>query len=415
MTSLIPPSMTSRVVIIGGGVAGARTAAALRELEYPGSVDLVCAEEHLPYDRPPLSKECLLRPGAQPTLVNDAGFYAGANVRLHLGLAAVAVDAAARTVRLADHSMLSYDWLVLATGAEPRAFDVPGGALEGVTALRTLSDATFIGQRFEPHKRVVIIGGGFIGLETAAAARERGCEVTVIEASARLMGRSVCGEVSLAFAALHALHGVTLRFGVRPLRFEGRRAVERVYLDDGTVVETDLVIVGVGISPQVGLADDAGLTVDDGVLVDKECRSCDSRIFAVGDCARAPDAVLNRHRRLESWEAARTHAWIAASAIAGTPIPPLAPAWLWSQQYDTLLQISGATGCGGRTVVRGDPARLDFIVFEILDERVIGATAVNRGRDMPWVRRLIARSAPVDTYALANEARPLRAAFEASC
>lgn len=155
MTSLIAPSMTSRVVIIGGGVAGARTAAALRELEYPGSVDLVCAEEHLPYDRPPLSKECLLRPGAEPTLVNDAGFYAGANVRLHLGLAALAVDAAARTVRLTDHSMLPYDWLVLATGAEPRALDVPGSALEGVTALRTLSEATFIGQRFEPHKRVV--------------------------------------------------------------------------------------------------------------------------------------------------------------------------------------------------------------------------------------------------------------------
>lgn len=405
--------MNSRVLIIGGGVAGARAAAALRELGFDGTIDLVCAEARLPYDRPPLSKECLLRPGSEPTLVNAGDFYASANVALHLGTAAMVVNTHTRTVALADRTARSYDWLILATGGSAHRFDVPGANLDGITTLRCAEDSMFIGQRLGPHSRVVIVGGGFVGLETAAAARARGSEVTVIESGSRLMARCVPPEISHAFAALHAAHGVRMRFGVQAVGFEGHGQVRGVRLANGAAVEADLVVVGIGMTPDVELARTAGLLVEDGVMVDREGRTSDPRIFAVGDCARSVDPVLGGHRRLESWEAARAQAYAAACAIVGRPVPAVEPAWLWSQQYDALLQIAGATARGGRTVVRGDPGRMDFIVFEVLNDRVIGASAVNRGREMSRARRLMARAACVESDELADEARPLRAVCEA--
>lgn len=378
---------------------------ALRAAGFRGAVLLVGAEPHLPYERPPLSKELLqARPGTTFRPMKDRAWYETQGISLHLGEPAVAIDPEARTVETAGGASLPYDRLLLTTGGRVRRLTVPGSDLAGIHYLRTLDDSRMLEAQLSPNTRIAVIGGGFIGLEVAASARLRGAHVTVLEATDRLMARAVEPAISAAFLALHVERGVAVRLGAGLVRFEGSGQVERVVDSNGVILPIDLAVVGVGIQPEVEMAAAAGLAVDDGIAVDEFCRTSVPDIFAAGDNAFALNPLLGRRLRQESWQNAQNQATAAARAMLGDPIPYAEQPWVWSDQFEANLQIAGAPDRWDETVFRGDPtARNGFALFQMRDGVVVGAQTVDRGRDMRFIRRLIAQSARIDPRVLADE------------
>ena len=343
-----PPGM----VIVGAGHVGGRAAQALREFGWAGPIMLIGAERHLPYERPPLSKALLTgeRSAAQCALCSPE--WVAAEGISHFVSTVEAIDPAARQITLTDGRRFAYEALLLATGGYLRWIDIPGAHLPGVLGLRTLDDAAALAPRLVAHAHIVVIGGGFIGLEVAASARARGCRVSVVEGAARLLGRAVPESVGAAVLALHRSHGVDVRLGVAPNAIVPNAARLEVQLNDGSVLSADTVVVGVGIAPAIGLAQAAGLATARGVLVNAQLQSSAASVYAAGDVAEFPSILSGDTIRQETWHNAETQARIAARNMLGGQEAYAELPWFWSDQYDHQLQVAGEPALATTSVTR---------------------------------------------------------------
>jgi len=408
--------MSERVVIIGTGQAGFQATSSLRQAGFEGEVTLVGQETEPPYQRPPLSKTFLTGEGDPSEVrLRPPTFYESKAIGLVGGDPAVRVDRERREVELASGRALGYDHLVLATGSRPRDLPVPGSDFDGVLQLRTLADAQRLRERLGGEPRLVVVGGGFIGLELAASARQRGAEVTVVEALDRTMARAVTPTTSAHFAALHAEHGARILHEQAVAHFTGDDGrVTGVELGDGTRLDADVVVVAIGVVPAVELAAEAGLPIDDGIVVDETLRTPDPHVWAIGDCAYFPSVHGGRRVRLESVQNATDHGRAVAAAIAGEPAPYDALPWFWSDQHDRKLQIAGLPGEHDATVVRGDPEGDAFSVFCFLGDRLVCVESVNRMPDHMAARKLLAAGRSIDPADAADESFDLKAYAAAS-
>lgn len=400
-------------VIVGAGQAGGWAAAALRNEGFDGRVTLLGEEPHPPHERPPLSKALLTGDWTpEKTHLHKPGFLADRHIEFQAGARVTRLEPAMRRLHLAGGQLLGYDRLLLATGARARRLALPGGDLAGVHYLRTIDDARGIRDDLVAGAGVVIVGGGYVGLEVAASARKRGCRVTVIEALGALMQRTAPPAIGRYFADLHRAHGVDIRLGLGIAAFQGSSRVERVLCADGSTILADAVIVGVGALPNAELAQQAGLAVDNGIVTDEFGRTSDPHVFAAGDATNHFNPRLGRRLRLESWQNAQNQAIAAAKAMCGKPVPYAEIPWFWSDQYDRNLQIAGVPERYDSVVLRGaadgDPRTASFLLFALAADRLVAAYAVNNPRDLRTARQFIERGAPVDAARLADPRAPLR-------
>ena len=405
--------MISTILIIGGGQAGAQAIDTLRKEGFSGRLVLIGDEPELPYQRPPLSKKYLSGEMAADRLpFRHRSFYDEHRIELKLGRQAVRLDAAARQVELADGEKLTYDRLLLCLGAESRRLSCPGAALPGVHYLRGVADVAPIRAGLKPQARVVIVGGGYIGLETAATSRKMGCEVTVLEMADRIMNRVVAPSVSQYFAAEHASHGVNIICNTRVVCLEGQERVERLVCADGSHHAADLVVVGVGAVAATELARKAGLACDNGIVVDEYCRTSDAAIYAAGDCTNHPSPRFGRRVRLESVDNAFEQAKTAALNMLDRPVAHDRVPWFWSDQFDNKLLIVGLSQDYDRQVLRGDPASRSFSVCYLKGRELLAVEAVNHSKDYMAARKLIAERTPLNPDRLADGALALKDAIE---
>ncbi|HEY0834579.1 MAG TPA: FAD-dependent oxidoreductase [Azospirillum sp.] len=397
------PADDAGMVIIGAGQAGLQLAESLRAEGYGGPIALIGDEPHAPYHRPPLSKAMLCGEAEEDQLtIRGPEALARKGIGLVTGARVVSVDRNAGRVRLEDGRTLGYRGLAFATGSRPRPLPVPGAELEGVLALRSLDDARRIAAALEKAAHVVVIGGGFIGLEVAAAARKRGAAVTVLEAADRLLARVAAPPVSEFFATLHAAHGVALEFGAAVTAIEGRDGrAAAVRTADGRAHPADLVVVGIGVIPNTELAEACGLACDRGIIVDSCARTSDPRVVAAGDCtARDTGHGL---LRLESVQNAVEQGKSAAAALLGKERPFTAAPWFWSDQYDVKLQMVGLSSGYDRVAVRGSVADRRFSVFYFRDGDLVAIDSVNRAPDHMVGRKLLDKAAALTPEQAADE------------
>jgi 3-phenylpropionate/trans-cinnamate dioxygenase ferredoxin reductase subunit len=401
--------MSESILIVGAGQAGAQAIDTLRRDGYSGALTLIGDEPALPYQRPPLSKKFLCGELAEERLpFRHRAFYEEHRVDLRLGFAAVGLDCAARTVTLADGGEVPYERLLLCLGAASRRLSCPGADLAGVHYLRNLRDACALRASIRPGARVLVIGGGYIGLETAATCRKMGCEVTVLEMADRIMNRVVAPIVSAYFAADHAAHGIDIICNTRVTALEGAGRVERAVCADGTIYPAELVIVGVGAIAAVELAESAGLACDNGIVIDEFCRTSDAAVFAAGDCANQLSPHYGRRVRLESVDNAFEQAKSAAANMLGKETVHDRIPWFWSDQFDNKLLIVGLSEGHDRVVVRGDPAARSFSVCYLKGRELLAVEAVNHSKDYMAGRKLIGPRVPLDPDKLGNAAVELK-------
>jgi 3-phenylpropionate/trans-cinnamate dioxygenase ferredoxin reductase subunit len=400
--------MTAGMLIVGAGECGARAALTLRERGYDGTVTLVGDEPHLPYERPPLSKDAMVSEAEPaPKLVGDREHFASRRIDCVTGASAVAIDRAARRVTFADGKALPYDKLLLATGAAPRKLLLLGADSSRCAYLRTHDDALRIRGTLEPGHHVAILGGGFIGLEIAASARKRGASVTVIEALPRILTRGVPEAIAEIVDARHRREGVALACGKAVLALRETASSVEIALADGSTVIADLLVIGIGAVPVVDLAQKAGLAIENGIAVDAQLRTSDPDIYAAGDCCSFPLAVYGGRRvRLECWRNALDQGGLAARNMLGAGESASAVPWFWSDQYDLTLQIAGLPDEGAQ-VVRRDLSEDAFILFHLAgDGRLVAASGIARGnavaKDIRLAEMLIAKGAKPDPAALAQ-------------
>jgi len=399
------------LIIVGGGMAGAIAAQTLREEGFDGSITLFGQEPNLPYERPPLSKDYLQGNADRDSIfVHPESWYAEHDVELSLGDAVTSLDPAARTVTTSTGTQLRYDKLLLATGSTPRRLSVPGADLSGVYYLRNVEDSDLIKIEFSRAKRVVIIGGGWIGLETAAAASAAGLDVTVLEGGDMPLLHVLGPEVAPIFAELHRSHGVDLRYRATALELTGRDGkATGVTLGDGTRIDADMIIVGIGAIPRTELAAAAGLKIDNGIVVDEHLRTSDPDIFAAGDIADAYNPRLGRHIRVEHWANARRQGAVAAKAMLGQDAVDVRPSYFFTDQYDLGMEYTGDIGPAGydRVVFRGHPDAREMIVFWLYEQRIQAGMNINIWDVADDIERLIQSARPINPDDLADPAIPL--------
>jgi len=389
-------------------------AATLRQEGWEGTITIVGEEQHLPYHRPPLSKAALIGDKDAASLaIRPADFYDTQGIALRLGVRAERIDRQAQRVVLSDGTSLAYTRLALMTGALPRRISLPGSELKGVHYLRDMRDVDAIRSRLKPGKSVVIVGGGYIGLETAASLRSAGLQVTVLEAMSRVLQRVTAPEVSAFFTRVHEEEGVTVVTGTTVSAFHGEGTLSGVTCSDGREFAADLALVGVGVVPDTSLAEAAGLEVNDGIVVDEFARTSDPHILAAGDCTRHYNPVYDRWLRLESVQNANEQARTAAKAVAGNPVAYHALPWFWSDQYDIKLQIAGLSAGYDEVVVRGNIAEgRSFSAFYLCGGRLVAADAINRPREFMAAKRAILAGCRPAPAALADESLEMNAVFE---
>ncbi|MEZ5812950.1 MAG: FAD-dependent oxidoreductase [Rhizobiaceae bacterium] len=394
------------VVIVGAGQAGSQCAASLREAGYSGPVALISAETATPYHRPPLSKAFLKDPGVEPQPLRAERFYAEHDIELIHGVTVETIDRPMRSVALSDGSSRDWDKLVLATGALPRMPDMPGAGLAGVHTLRMLDDAIGLRAAAALVQSIVVIGGGFIGMEAAFTFAGLGKKVTVVEAAPRILGRAVAPIVSSHVHERARAAGIAILTETMPEAIEGDRKVAGVRLADGHVVAADLVVVGIGVAPDTRLAEIAGLACANGVSVDGRMRTSDPDIFAVGDCASFHHWQADRTVRLESVQNATDQGRHAAHAIMGSEAGFHAVPWFWSDQGDMKLQMVGLSFDPDRFLVSGNPEQNAFAVYHFAGDRLIAIDTVNRPADHMLGRKFIeAGFTPSDDDILEGPAR----------
>ncbi|HVS76384.1 MAG TPA: FAD-dependent oxidoreductase [Steroidobacteraceae bacterium] len=404
--------MYERIVIAGGGQAAVQAIDTLRRKGFTGKLMLVGDEPWLPYQRPPLSKKYLA--GAlerERLLLRPQHFYELHSVETLLGHRVEEISRREQRVRLSDGSSIAYDALLITTGSRPRPLAAPGMDLRGVHFLRTIADVERIRSEWAPGKRLVIVGGGYIGLEVAATARELGLEVTVLEMAERVMNRVVCPQISAFYQTEHSRHGVRILCNakVRALApAPGSSQVRAVVTDDGTEHAADSVIVGCGVLPADELGAAAGLACENGLVVDEHCRTSDPAIFAAGDCANHPSLRYGRRLRLESVDNAFEQGTSAALNMLGLETVHDKVPWFWSDQYDLKMIIIGV-GQGYDTVVmRGDPATRAFSACYLREGELIAVDTVNSAKDQMAARKLVAARARPNPDKLADPSVPLK-------
>lgn len=391
-------------VIVGAGHAGGRAAETLASLGLGAQVVVVGEESFAPYERPPVSKELLSgRMEIDQLMVRPAPWYGENGIRLVLDQRVVGLDAQARRLSFADGSSLAYGRLLLTTGARARPLPPALGTVPTHT-VRGIGDALALRAKFGPGLRVAVIGGGFIGLEVAAAANQAGCVVTLLESATSLLARVGPPALGEHIAGLHRAQGVDLRTGVQVRAIRAAAGHLRVELSDGAVVEVDEVVVGIGAQPNTELAEAAGLRVENGVVTDEHGRTSDPHVFAAGDVTSHFNPVLGRHVRLESWQNAQNQAIAVAHNMAGVVTPHAEVPWFWTDQYDVNVQFAGVATSWSECLVRGDPASGRFALMAIEADCVSGAITVNCGRDMRILRQIIALGPKVSRDDLANPA-----------
>ncbi len=400
------------VLIVGAGHAGFQLAASLRQHGLGEHIGLINDEAHLPYQRPPLSKAYLKGEGRADSLMfRPDKFYREQNIEL-IADRVVSIDRSARRLLLASGTSLDYGHLVLATGARNRLLDIPNANLEGVRYLRTLDESEALRQRIAAGQRVVVIGAGFIGLEFAATARAKGLEVDVVELGARVMARAVTAEISDYFQERHTAAGIRIHLGVQVTGIEREGVkVTGVSLSDGRHVPADLVVVGVGVLPNVELAAEAGLSVAAGVVVDEQLLTSDRNISAIGDCALFASPRFGGSLRLESVQNATDHARCVAARLTGDAKTYDGLPWFWSDQGDDKLQIAGLTTGYDRVVVRGDCAQRSFSAFCYKSGRLVGIESINRAADHVFGRRILAMNKSIEPEQAADVSFDLKSAL----
>jgi len=398
-------------VIVGGGLAGAKAAETLRTEGFTGEIELFGDESELPYERPPLSKDYLL--GKKPresAYVHPAAWYAENSVDLRTGVSVAAIERPTHTV-IVEGGTQHYDKLLLATGAAPRRLDIPGEALDGVRTLRKLPDSDALKEAFTAGRRVVIVGSGWIGLETAAAASLAGCHVTVIEPQPTPLYYAIGPELGGVFAALHQAHGVDFRFGETAAEFHGDAAgrVGSVLTSSGTVLPADVAIVAIGAGPNDGLARGAGLEISNGVVTDAALRTSDPDIYAAGDVACSFLPLLGTHVRVEHWSNALNGGPAAAKSMLGREVEYDRVPYFYTDQYDLGMECSGlpSPGAYDQVVYRGDRSTLEFISFWLKDGHVIAGMNVNIWDVTTDIQSLVRSKRQVDPARLADPSIPL--------
>ena len=386
----------SRIVIVGASLGGASAAVGLRERGFEGEVLLIGAEEHLPYERPPLSKALMLGERDEPDWVQDADYYAAHDIGLLTGTVATAIDRQ-RGVVMAGGDEHPYDRLLLATGSSPRRLRTPGADLDGVVTLRTWDDALALRKRLVESPHIVIVGAGWIGCEVAAAARHHGASVTVVEPLSQPLVRVVGEQVGAAFADLHRDHGVDLRLGAEVAGISGGGRVESVKLNGGSSLPAETVVVGVGVKPNVELAEAAGLDLaDSGIAVNAALQSSDPDIYAVGDIAAHDHPHYEGRVRVEHWAAAKDQGVHVAGNLLGADDPYELRPFFFSDQYDLGCEYRGlADPARDKLVVRGDLSSREFTAFWLRDGGVVAAMNVNQWDDGDNLQALVDSGAPL--------------------
>jgi 3-phenylpropionate/trans-cinnamate dioxygenase ferredoxin reductase component len=400
--------MTESFVIVGASHASVQAIDTLRREGHQGPIVLVGDEPHLPYNRPPLSKKFLsgeLAP--ERLLLRSPQFYEQARVDTRLGLRVTAIDRGARRLRLADGGELTYDKLLLCVGSRPRMLETPGHALAGIHCLRTIADVEAIRAEMRGARRLVVVGAGYIGLEAAASARHLGLEVTVLEMADRPLGRVVAPQLSEFYLRRHEREGVQIHCNATVTAFEGDGRVRAVVCNDQEY-PADLVIVGVGILPDVSLAAAAGIHCDNGVWVDEQCQTSDPHVWAAGDCTNHPSVRYGRRVRLESVDNAVEQGRVAATNMCGRLARHELVPWFWSDQYDVKLQIAGLSQGYDEAVVRGDPQTGRFALYYLAKGELLAVDAVSSPRDFMTGKRWIAEHKHPDPAKLADASCDLK-------
>jgi 3-phenylpropionate/trans-cinnamate dioxygenase ferredoxin reductase subunit len=397
-------------VIAGAGQAGGEIAVELRKLGFGGRVVVIGEEPYIPYKRPPLSKAYFAGSATRESLfVMPQASLDKARIEFIGNTRVEKIDRASRTVRLSDGNTMAYDKLALALGGRARPLNLPGANRPNVHLLRTIADVDAIRAQQATGKRMVVVGGGFIGLEVAAVGIKLGLKVSVLEGLPRVLARVTVPEISAFFERVHREAGVDLRTGVQVTALEGESAVTHVVLDDGSRVAADFVVVGIGLIPNTELAQQAGLAVDNGIVVDEHTRTSDPDIVAAGDCTNHPNEFLGRRIRLESVQNAMEQARAAAHTLMGKDAPYRAVPWFWSDQYDLKLQMVGLSAGFDRLVLRGDPAtQRSFAAFYLREGHLIAADTVSRPQDFMFAKKLVAARTRLDPAQLADESVALK-------
>ena len=390
----------SGIVIIGAGHAAGQAAACLRQEGFEGTITLLGEEAHPPYQRPPLSKQYLSgEQGLERVYLRPEKFYPDKDIDLHTGTTVSTINSAAKSVTTSDGNSYAYDKLLIATGSRPRILNIPGSDLNGIHYLRTISDVDVIREAMQSAKKVCIVGGGYIGLEVAAVAVSSGLEVSVLEMEDRILQRVTTPEMSEYYHNLHSERGVNLMVNTGVSGFTGDEKVATVECGDKSI-EADLVIVGIGIIPNIELAEAAGISCENGITVDESCQTSNPDIYAAGDCTNHPNPILGRRLRLESVPNAMEQARVAVNSMLGGDKTYASVPWFWSDQYDLKLQMVGFSSDGNSSVVRGNKDAHEFAVFYLNDGKVVAVDAVNSPREFMVCKQLYGKT--VDPDALAN-------------
>jgi 3-phenylpropionate/trans-cinnamate dioxygenase ferredoxin reductase subunit len=406
-------------VIVGAGQAASEAAVALRQKGYAGRLLMFGDEAYPPYQRPPLSKAYLSGQAELQALnLKPATAYEKLGIEIRTHVRVEQLDAKARKVSLSDGTTQGYDRLILATGGRPRPLSVAGtrcGHPSNLHYLRTIDDVNRIRQQLVPHFRLAIIGGGYVGLEVAAIATRLHVRVTVLEALPRVLARVTAPELSAFYEKVHREAGVEIHTSTQVERLEldpSGDAVKAIVCADGRVLPVDLVIVGIGLLPNVELAEQAGLAIENGIAVDESGQTSEPNIFAIGDCSSRPSSLYGRRIRLESVPNALEQARALAAVLCGLPCPAESPPWFWSDQYELKLQMVGLSRGYDTLVLRGDPSSRSFIAFYMKERRIIAADAVNSPAAFMFAKRIVGRQPLVDDVAaLADVTVPLQTVF----
>lgn len=398
------------MVILGGGHAAGQACASLRQEGYKGEIVLIGDEPHLPYQRPPLSKQYLSGEQSMDKVqIRPAKFYADQNITLRLGVRATAIDTDAHTVTTSAGDTVAFDQLLIATGGRPRRLTIPGSDLGGIHYLRAVGDVDGIRADMAPGRRLVIVGGGYVGLEVASVAVAAGLEVHVLEMESRILQRVTTPTMSAYYQTLHESRGVHVHTSTGVTGFRGAspdaQRVAAVLCGDREF-PADLVIVGIGIIPNIDIAEAAGIQCGNGIVVDEHCRTSAADVYAAGDCTNHPNPLLGRRLRLESVPNAMEQARVAAANMCGGDKTYASMPWFWSDQYELKLQMVGFSADGDTEVMRGDPTANQFAVFYLKDGAVVAVDAVNSPKEFMVCKQLIGRQ--VDPARLADPAVDLK-------
>jgi 3-phenylpropionate/trans-cinnamate dioxygenase ferredoxin reductase subunit len=396
----------SAMVIVGGGHAAGQACASLRQEGWKGDIVVIGDEPHLPYQRPPLSKQYLLgEHGLEKVHLRPAKFYADQNITLKLGVRAESIDTSAHTVTTSAGETIAYDKLLIATGGRPRRLSIPGSDLGGIHYLRGIDDVDGIRAEMAPGRKLVIVGAGYVGLEVASVAVVSGLEVHVLEMESRVLQRVTTPTMSEYYHKLHESRGVHIHTNTGVTGFRGTGRVAAVLCGDKEI-PADLVIVGIGIIPNVEIAQAAGIECSNGIVVDEGCRTSAPDIFAAGDCTNHPNPLLGRRLRLESVPNAMEQARVAAANMCGGAKTYASIPWFWSDQYELKLQMVGFSSDGDAQVLRGDMAANQFAMFYLKDGAVVAVDAVNSPKEFMICKQLIGKK--VDPAQLGDPAVDLK-------